>query len=249
MCLPYRPDNNPLNELLSEIFPDFAVLLNKPASLIDRAILTPKNDCVREINTALIDKFPGVGVDYYSTDLTTHPFQQAYYQDYLNSTNTPGLPPHLLRLKLNSPIMLLHNINPSEGLCNGTRIICCRLDRNILGAEIASGQHAGDFVFIPRIPLEPSDRQKCPIPFKRHQFPVRLCFAMTFNKSQGQTLDKVGLYLPHPVFSHGQLYVDLSRVRNTNDLRILIRPPLVQTVSNNITKNIVYKEVIGAALV
>ncbi|KAL6565353.1 hypothetical protein OROGR_002304 [Orobanche gracilis] len=249
MCLPYRYDDNPLNELLSEIFPDFAVLLNSPVSLIERAILTPKNDCVHEINIALIDKFPGANVDYYSTDLTADPFQQAYYQDYLNSINTPGLPPHLLRLKLNCSIMLLRNINPSEGLCNGTRLICRRLDRNILGAEIASGQHAGDFVFIPRIPLEPSDKQKCHIPFKRHQFPVRLCFAMTFNKSQGQTLDKVGLYLPHPVFSHGQLYVALSRVRNANDLRILIRPPLIQTVPNNITKNIVYKEVISAALV
>ncbi|KAL6536013.1 hypothetical protein OROHE_012857 [Orobanche hederae] len=54
--------------------------------------------------------------------------------------------------------MLLRNINPSEGLCNGTRLVCRRLDRNILGAEIVSGQHAGKFVFIPRIPLEPSDR-------------------------------------------------------------------------------------------
>ncbi|KAL6550364.1 hypothetical protein OROMI_020852 [Orobanche minor] len=145
--------------------------------------------------------------------------------------------------------MLLRNINPSEGLCNGTRLICRHLDRNILGAEIVSGQHAGEFVFIPRIPLEPSDKQRCPIPLKRHQFPVRLCFAMTFNKSQGQTLDKVGLYLPQPVFSHGQLYVSLSRARHASDLRILIRPPLIDAISNDVTKNIVYKEIIAAGLV
>ncbi|KAL6586136.1 hypothetical protein OROMI_002780 [Orobanche minor] len=76
--------DQPLDELLSEIFQDFGAHTNNPTSLIQRAILTPKNECVHEINTALIDKFPGVAVDYYSTDITTDPFQQAYYQDYLN---------------------------------------------------------------------------------------------------------------------------------------------------------------------
>ena len=41
---------------------------------------------------------------------------------------------------------------------------------------------------------------------------------MTINKSQGQTLDRVGIYLDSPVFSHGQLYVGCSRVRKSNTL-------------------------------
>ncbi|KAG6632588.1 hypothetical protein CIPAW_13G170000, partial [Carya illinoinensis] len=60
--------------------------------------------------------------------------------------------------------------------------------------------------------------------FKRTQFPIRLSFAMTINKSQGQTLDFVGIYLPQPVFSHGQLYVALSRAKTASTIRILLRP-------------------------
>ena len=50
-----------------------------------------------------------------------------------------------------------------------------------------------------------------PFKLKRRQFPVRLAVAMTINKAQGQTLGRMGLFLPTPVFSHGQLYVALSR--------------------------------------
>ncbi|KAL6547146.1 hypothetical protein OROMI_022867 [Orobanche minor] len=112
--------------------------------LIDRAILTPNNDIVDDINDLVINKFPGPALDYYSTNITDDPFQQSYYQDYLNSIHTPGLPSHLLRLKTNDLIMLLWNINPSEGLCNGTCLICRHLGKNIISAEIVTGQHEGN---------------------------------------------------------------------------------------------------------
>ena len=114
-----------------------------------------------------------------------------------------GFPPHELKLKVNCPIILLRNINPSEGLCNGTRLICRRFDRNVIDAEISVGEHKGKRVFLPRIPFVPVQNVKDVFHFKRKQFPVRLCFAMTINKAQGQTLSYVGIYLREPVFSHG----------------------------------------------
>ena len=84
-------------------------------------------------------------------------------------------------------------------------------DDNAIDAEIVNGQHAGKRIFIPRIPLCPSEDITLPFKFKRKQFPIRLSFAMTINKAQGQTIPNVGIYLPEPVFSHGQLYIALSR--------------------------------------
>jgi hypothetical protein len=65
-----------------------------------------------------------------------------------------------------------------------------------------TGSNAGNIVFIPRIDL--TSDSDLPFLMKRKQFPVKLALAMTINKSQGQTLDKVGIHLPNPVFSHGQ---------------------------------------------
>jgi len=152
----------------------------------------------------------------------------------------PGIPNHKLRLKVGIPIMLLRNLNQSAGLCNGTRLLVTQLSKWFLEGKIISGTHVGDKVFIPRIVLSPSD-SKLPFILKRRQFPVSVCFAMTINKSQGQSLQRVGLFLSKPVFSHGQLYVAISRVTSRNGLRILIAN--TQDDDEFKTKNIVYKEI------
>ncbi|XP_027095918.1 uncharacterized protein [Coffea arabica] len=110
---------------------------------------------------------------YVSSDRTIDPRHQGDYEDFLNSQNPKGLPPHKLLLKENCPIILIRNLNPTEGLCNGTRLICIELRQNTICVEIAFGQHQGKRIFLPKIPLQVSDDDKNGLSFIRTQFLVR----------------------------------------------------------------------------
>ncbi|KAG6645201.1 hypothetical protein CIPAW_08G106200 [Carya illinoinensis] len=247
MLIPYQDDSTSLDQLLDAIFDDISEYSMNISNMMNRAILAPKNSYVDEINNLLIQRFPGEMKQYYSFDETIDASEQAVMEDFLNTLTPNGFPPHQLLLKQNCPIMLLRNINPSKGLCNGTRLICHNFDHNVIHAEIAIGHQSGKKVFISRIPFLPRPDENSGFPFKRTQFPIRLSFAMSINKSQGQTLDLVGIYLPQPVFSHGQLYVALSRAKTISAVKILIRPISIEEPENNSTKNIVYTELLTIA--
>jgi ATP-dependent DNA helicase PIF1 len=119
-------------------------------------------------------------------------------------------------------------VNPPR-LCNGTRLVIKKLMKNVVETTILNGKFRGENILLPRIPIIPTD---VPIQFKRLQFPIRLAFAMTINKSQGQTMSVCGLDLSTPCFSHGQLYVACSRVGKPSSLFVLVK--------DGITKNIVH---------
>ena len=95
--------------------------------------------------------------------------------------------------------MLLCNMDASNGHCNGTRYVVNTLNEHIIEASIANGVHVGKRLFIPRIPLAPSEGLY-PFQLQRRQFPINFALAMTSNKSQGQTLKWVGIYLEKDFF-------------------------------------------------
>jgi ATP-dependent DNA helicase PIF1 len=192
--------------------------------MIFRAILSTKNEYVDMINSNMIEIFPGEEHVYYSFDSVEDDTNNNYPIEFLNTLNPGGLLPHLLKLKVGCPIILLRNIDPANGLCNGTRLICRSFQRNVIDAEIAVGEHAGKRIFLPRMPLCPSDDDMFSFKMKRKEFPIRLSFAMTINKAQGQTIPHVGVYLLEPVFSHGQLYVTLSRGTSRVNTKVLVKP-------------------------
>uniref|UniRef100_A0A0L8H3I5 Uncharacterized protein n=1 Tax=Octopus bimaculoides TaxID=37653 RepID=A0A0L8H3I5_OCTBM len=168
--------------------------------LKSRAILDPKNVAVDHLNFKLLEQFPGERQIYNSIDAVLNIYEAANYPDeFLN-------------------IMLLRNLNPPK-LFNGTRLIMKKIIPTVLETTILTGKASGEPVFIPRIPLIPSDM---PFQYKRLQFPLKLSFEMRIKKAQGQFLNVVGLNIAEPVFTHGQLYVGCSSVSYRNHLFIYV---------------------------
>ncbi|GJZ47648.1 putative PIF1 DNA helicase/replication protein A1-like protein [Tanacetum coccineum] len=161
--------------------------------------------------------------------------------EFVNGLKFSSVPNHELKLKVGVPIMLLQNIDQANGLCNGTRLRVDRLMKTAIHTTIINESHVGKQVLIARMRISPSDK-RLPIKIVRKQFPVSVSFAMTINKSQGQSLGQVGLYLPRPIFTHGQLYVAVSRVRSKKGLKMVIYDE--DKNLTNTTTNVVYKEVL-----
>ncbi|XP_019167801.1 PREDICTED: ATP-dependent DNA helicase PIF1-like [Ipomoea nil] len=236
---------DPISTIVDSIFPMFRRGHSDIQYLKDRAILAPTLDIVDAVNEYMNDYNNAEGRTYLDcdsvkSDSNVDMLADLHTPEFLNGLRCSGVPNHSLTLKVGSPVMLLRNIDHSLGLCNGTRMIISKLVDHVLEAQILCGASAGTKVLIPRMPLTPSD-PRLPFKFQRKQFPLMLSYAMTINKSQGQTLSNVGLFFKRTVFNHGQMYVAVSRVSNPKGLKILIWDENVK--SKNTTTNVVYKEV------
>ena len=195
---------------------------------------------VDSLNELIQGWLPGTGVKLQSADTLENPEDCFRFNtEYLNTLRPNGFPQHLLSLKPGMPLMLLRNLSPRQGLCNGTRIIFEKCVQNkLLQCRVVETNQT---VFIPRITFIPKVNEY-PFEWQRRQFPVRPAFAMTINKSQGQTLKFAGIWLRREVFTHGQLYVACSRVSSPDSLRFaLIRDDKKPTLAAD---NVVFTEVL-----
>ena len=242
---PERPNSEmeSMMTLAAHVYPDMNKNYKTKGWMEGRAILAPTNQQVNVLNNIIADRFPGKPFVLTSSDELINPDDfQRYNIEYLTTLSPSGLPSHRLFVKSGMPLMLMRNLNQKMGLCNGTKLIFIKLHKkHILECVIAGGEHNGRVVLIPRIFLRPKDRE-FPFEWSRKQFPVNVAFAMTINKSQGQTLRNVGIWLQDTCFAHGQLYVCVSRVSSPSSLRFAIRQ--VEGFPPNATSNVVYKEVL-----
>ncbi|XP_071729153.1 uncharacterized protein [Rutidosis leptorrhynchoides] len=242
-----KTDSNSVETIVSSTYPLLHDHLKDPRFFQDRAILATTNEEVDSINQHILTSILGEERIYYSSDSLCPEedndlfAQQLYSHEVLNSLKVPGVPNHKLVLKPGVPIMLLRNIDQTKGLCNGTRLQIERMAEHTIEARIITGHCFGNLTYIPRMIVAPTDN-KIPVKFQRRQFPVSVCFAMTINKSQGQSLSNVGLYLRKLVFTHGQLYVAVSRVTTKKGLKVIILDE--DGKDSTTTKNVVYKEVL-----
>ena len=174
---------NNIEELYSKVFPNLSQNYTNFRWLCERAILAPQNDMVEIKNNKLLSQLPGREKVYSSIDSVVNPQEAVNYPvEFLNSLQPSGVPPHQLKLRIGCLIMLLRNFDVPT-LCNGTQLVVKQMMPRVLEATILKGPGAGNDVFIPRIPLMPSNM---PFDYKCLQFPVCISLAMSITKCRAK---------------------------------------------------------------
>ena len=215
-----------------------------PEYFLNRMILAPRNSDVDAVNETLLDNMTGDVKIFYSADQviqesgTDNHHQLLLTPEFLRSVKSTSLPPGELRIKIGCPLILMRNLSPSNGLCNGSRMIVVGISDRVLQVRLIGGEHNDELALIPRITLFPSSMSTFTFKLRRHQFSVHLAFALTINRAQGQSVTYLGLDLRISVFAHGQLYVAFSRVIARQNIKVLLPNGNLHSKTNNI----VYEE-------
>ena len=201
---------------------------------VNAAILCARNRHVDEINHVIQSYVENFRMDTHriltlrSRD-TKHKVLDSettghFSSKFLEQINDPGAPPHLLRLQVGDICFVMRNLCIEQGLTNNTKVEILSIDTRaqviiVKNLRTSAVHPICRINFV--LPIKCKQRGTLSFEILRRQFPLRLAYAMTINKSQGQTLQRVSLDLREPCFSHGQAYVAFGRVRTRKDILVL----------------------------
>jgi hypothetical protein len=214
--------------------------------LSERAILCPLNEDVREVNNIVLEMLTGNTHTYYSTDTELDPTGEPSNElpvEVLNSLNRSGLPPHKLEIKEGCIVMCLRNLTVGN-ICNGTKMKVLNARQHVLECAVLTGRAKGTTVVLPRITLQDNTRVDT-VCFQRKQFPVRLAYACSIDKSQGQSLSRAGLMCRTDCFAHGQCYTAYSRPKGPEWVSVFQPDPHSLERGETRMTNVVWPEVIA----
>ncbi len=231
-----------VNDIYSTLI-DQRISLSSCQYLMECAILATRNDIIDNLNAQLFATMRDeVFVSYNIDKIIDQENIDNYISEYLNIINLSNLPSHLFKLKIDTIIILLHNLSSSTGMCNETYLHVVQISQRVIEYEILVDKYAEIMIFISHISLIFFFISDLPFDFQRTQFSLRLMFIMTINKAQNQIFKHVEFYLTKSIFIHGQLYIILSWIMNDTNLWIIISDTSEACHEEKI-KNIVYSEI------
>jgi len=172
-------------------------------------ILTTTNKLANAINQDRLLRLPGKEVTYNA--VATGRFDESAYP-----TDTA------LKLKKGAQVILLRN-DPNKQWVNGTLAKVVALSDHSIVVDINGRECDVPVVKWQKIEYsynEDEDKIEDEVVGAFEQYPIKLAWAITIHKSQGQTFDEVIIDLGYGAFTHGQLYVALSRCTCLDGIRL-----------------------------
>jgi len=235
------------------------IINNGPAACLRRCILAPTNIQVDLYNAEVLSLLHSTSRQYHAADsLEKHaevaemvnfgsggdsplPNPDAIL-DYVRYRRPNGMPDYSLMAKVGGVYRLLRNFSIDMGLVKNVRVVVTGTGSKLITVRVlrdtqTPGTDPSADILLPRIVFKerlPSGHTLC-----RRQFPLAPAYASTFHSCQGLTLDSVGVDLTEEVFTHGQLYTALSRIRRRSDA--IVRLPTLECPT---TTNVTYKELL-----
>lgn len=238
-----------MRDLIQFAFPDEILL--SPEMCFGRAILAPTNAQIDTYNSVVVGKIPGPSRMFISSDSLKEIEDTGMLDatpdamlDWAATHSMPGIPANKLTLKRGMVARLMRNISIDRALVKNTRMTIVDVGPRIIAVRLLRPSNEpgplpsymdSDIKLITRISFHQVLHSGHTL--IRRQFPLAAAYGTTFNSCQGLTLDKVALDLSSPVFSHGQLYTALSRIRHRNDA-------IVRIDDSRTTTNVTYTELL-----